>query len=113
MRDNAANSHDEMSYGVRVHLATDPDRLADIGTPFGMNPASPERCRVLELGCAGGGNLTALARKLPGSQSVKKSSRSPVHNHAARADNTMASEWRALFRSAAVDAAQSMALHAF
>jgi cyclopropane fatty-acyl-phospholipid synthase-like methyltransferase len=70
MRDNAANTYDEMPYGARVHPATHPDRLAVIGTLFGMNPAPPERCRVLELGCAGGGNLLALARERPGSRFV-------------------------------------------
>jgi SAM-dependent methyltransferase len=35
-----------------------------------MSPAPPERCRVLELGCAGGGNLIPLARRLPQSHFV-------------------------------------------
>jgi SAM-dependent methyltransferase len=70
MRDTAMDSYDEMPYVARVHPATDPDRLAVIGTLFGMAPAPPERCRVLELGCAGGGNLIAMARALPGSRFV-------------------------------------------
>jgi SAM-dependent methyltransferase len=35
-----------------------------------MNPAPPDRCHVLELGCAGGANLIALAQSLPGSRFV-------------------------------------------
>jgi hypothetical protein len=70
MRDTATNSYDEMPYGARVQPATHPDRLAVIGTLFGMKPAPPERCRVLELGCACGVNLIALARELPGSRFV-------------------------------------------
>jgi SAM-dependent methyltransferase len=66
----AKNPYDEMPYGGYVHPATHPDRLAVIGTLFGMSPAPPERCRVLELGCAGGGNLIPLAQELPGSQFV-------------------------------------------
>jgi len=49
---------------------THPDRLATIATLFGMNPAAVERCRVLELGCANGGNLIAMAEQMPGSHFV-------------------------------------------
>jgi methyltransferase-like protein/ubiquinone/menaquinone biosynthesis C-methylase UbiE len=37
---------------------------------FGMNPTSTERCRVLELGCASGGNLIPMAVTLPESEFV-------------------------------------------
>jgi methyltransferase-like protein/cyclopropane fatty-acyl-phospholipid synthase-like methyltransferase len=47
---------------------THPDRLAAVATLFGLKPRSVETCRVLELGCAGGGNLTPMAVGLPGSQ---------------------------------------------
>jgi hypothetical protein len=42
MRDSKTNSYDEMPYEARVHPATDPDRLAVIGTLFGMSPAPQE-----------------------------------------------------------------------
>ncbi len=45
-----------------------PDRLCTIGTLFGMTPAPATACRVLELGCGQGGNLTSLAMVLPESQ---------------------------------------------
>ena len=37
---------------------------------FGMDPPPAERCRVLELGCATGGNLMPMAERLPDSQFV-------------------------------------------
>ena len=43
-----------------------PDRLATLATLFGMKPAPPEHCRVLEIGCASGGNLIPLAEALTG-----------------------------------------------
>jgi len=38
-----------------------PSHLAAIGRLFGLSPADPARARVLELGCAAGGNLIPLA----------------------------------------------------
>jgi methyltransferase-like protein/SAM-dependent methyltransferase len=40
---------------------THPAHLAVIGRLFGLSPADPARARVLELGCAAGGNLIPLA----------------------------------------------------
>ena len=40
---------------------THPDRLATLATLFGLGPAAPERCRVLELGCGDAGNLVPIA----------------------------------------------------
>lgn len=36
------------------------------GRPFGLDTPDPARARVLELGCASGGNLRPLAFHLPG-----------------------------------------------
>lgn len=47
-----------------------PARLAAIGRLIGFPAASPDRCRVLELGCATGLNLLPLAERLPQSQFV-------------------------------------------
>src|SRR5262245_21587623 len=60
-------SYDEMPYPSLPMAHTHPDRLATLATLFGMSPPPPERCRVLELGCADAGNLLALAEALPGS----------------------------------------------
>ena len=42
-----------------------PARLGALGVMAGLTPASPERCRVLELGCANGANLLAMALTCP------------------------------------------------
>jgi methyltransferase-like protein/SAM-dependent methyltransferase len=47
-----------------------PDHLAAVATIFGMTPASPDRARVLELGCAGGNNIIPLAEQYPDCQFV-------------------------------------------
>jgi hypothetical protein len=44
---------------------THPDRLAVIGRLFGLACPEPSRARVLELGCAAGGNLLPIAWHLP------------------------------------------------
>ncbi len=60
------DSYDEVPYDSSPITETDPDRLAVLGRLFGLSTADPERCRVLELGCAGGGNLIPLAWRYPG-----------------------------------------------
>jgi SAM-dependent methyltransferase len=45
-----------------------PERLDALGFLFGLSPADPARCRVLELGCASGGNLIPLAFHFPQSR---------------------------------------------
>jgi methyltransferase-like protein/SAM-dependent methyltransferase len=70
MSDTLQASYDELPYVSEPRYATHPDCLATVATLFGMRPAPPDRCRHLELGCATGGNLIALAEALPGSQFV-------------------------------------------
>ncbi len=64
------DSYDDLPYPDLCHSWTHPSRLAAIATLSGMRPAPPGRCRVLELGCAGGGNLVPMADGLPGSTFV-------------------------------------------
>ena len=47
-----------------------PDYLSVIGQLFGMATAPPDHCRVLELGCASGGNLIPMAYYWPNSTFV-------------------------------------------
>jgi methyltransferase-like protein/SAM-dependent methyltransferase len=61
----AVSSYDEVPYPSQPFPQTHPDRLATLATLFGLRPAPPGRCRVLELGCASGGNLVPLALALP------------------------------------------------
>jgi methyltransferase-like protein/2-polyprenyl-3-methyl-5-hydroxy-6-metoxy-1,4-benzoquinol methylase len=63
-------TYDEVPYeGVSIS-DTHPNRLATMATIFGMSPAPVDRCRVLELACAGGGNLVPMAAGLPNSEFV-------------------------------------------
>ncbi|MGE0384757.1 MAG: methyltransferase regulatory domain-containing protein [Gammaproteobacteria bacterium] len=65
-----ANTYDLIPYDSHAFRATHPDTLSSIAALFGMEPAPPDRCRVLELGCASGGNLIPMAVALPGSTFV-------------------------------------------
>jgi SAM-dependent methyltransferase len=70
MRDPAPTSYDEIPYDSKPRYATHPDCLATLATLLGMQPAPVNRCRVLELGCATGGNLLPMAEAYPDSQFV-------------------------------------------
>ena len=65
-----ATSYDEVSYPGYAYQQTHPDRLATQATLFGMTPAPPAACRVLEIGAGDGGNLIPMALGLPGSEFV-------------------------------------------
>lgn len=70
MTDGPDNIYDEVPYPGSPFSQTHPDRLATIGALFGMQPAPVGNCRVLELGCADGGNLIPMAVALPESEFV-------------------------------------------
>jgi SAM-dependent methyltransferase len=57
--------YDEIPYESFPITETHPDRLAVIGRLFGLACPEPSRARVLELGCAAGGNLLPIAWHLP------------------------------------------------
>ncbi len=63
-------SYDEVPYPTTSHVFTHPDNLATAATLLGLKPVPVTHCRVLELGCAGGGNLIPLALSLPHSEFV-------------------------------------------
>src|SRR6476619_1779852 len=69
-RGGPATSYDEVPYESFAVFETHPDHLAVMGRLFGLTPPAVETCRVLELGCAGGGNLIPLAQVLPGGRFV-------------------------------------------
>src|SRR5262245_29299080 len=64
------NTYDEVPYESHPFAQTHPSRLFTVGTLFGLRPVPPSRCRVLELGCAAGGNLIPIAVMLPEAQVV-------------------------------------------
>ena len=55
------------AFPIKSHpfAQTHPDRLAVIATLLGMQPPPIETARVLELGCASGGNLLPMAEQFP------------------------------------------------
>lgn len=64
------DSYDIVPYSSYAYAYTHPDTLCVLGRLFGLSPAPPQRCRVLELGCASGGNLLPMAELLPDSEFV-------------------------------------------
>lgn len=67
---SVGTSYDEVPYESHPYPQSHPDRLATIATLFGMKPAPITKCRVLELGCAAGGNIIPMAASLPNSEFV-------------------------------------------
>jgi methyltransferase-like protein/trans-aconitate methyltransferase len=63
--DKAHISYDQVPYPSLSYAQSSPDRLATLATLLGLDPAPVDHCRVLELGCASGGNLIPLAYKWP------------------------------------------------
>lgn len=70
MPEVSPTSYDEIPYDSRAFSFTHPNRLATSAILAGLTPAPVERCRVLELGCAAGGNLLPMAEVLPESRFV-------------------------------------------
>jgi len=62
--------YDDIPYQSLAFADTHPDRLAVLGHIFGLKPAAIDHCRVLELGCAEGGNLIPMAYSLPSAELV-------------------------------------------
>src|SRR3954470_9529675 len=66
----ASTSYDEVPYESKPLFSTHPDCLAAAARLRGLAAAAPSSCRVLELGCAAGGNLIPMAYGLPNSHFV-------------------------------------------
>lgn len=62
----AEAAYDEVPYTAHAFPETHPARLAATATVLGLSPPTVETARILELGCARGGNLLPMARSLPG-----------------------------------------------
>ena len=61
-------AYDRVPYPSALQHRTHPDHLAALALLHGLEPAPPDRCRVLELGCSDGGNLIPMAAELQGSR---------------------------------------------
>lgn len=64
------NPYDEVPYPNYAYSYTHPDALATLATLLSLTPTPVDRCRVLELGCASGGNLIPMAHTLPDSEFI-------------------------------------------
>ena len=68
MSENTLVSYDQVPYHSGPFRQTHPSHLAVLPTLFGMAPPRIRGARVLELGCASGGNLIPMAQSFPESQ---------------------------------------------
>jgi SAM-dependent methyltransferase len=66
--DRTRAAYAEVPYPGLAFPQSHPDRLATHARLMGMKPAPPERCRMVEVGCADGGNLIPMAAALPESE---------------------------------------------
>jgi methyltransferase-like protein len=62
------NTYDEVPYPDLAFQRTHPNRTAVIAILLGLTPPNPERARILELGCAAGGNLLPMGVELPNAE---------------------------------------------
>ena len=65
MTDKIRASYDATPYDSKPISASHTEHLATIARLYGIPAASPDECRVLELGCASGGNIIPIAFRYP------------------------------------------------
>jgi len=68
MTDLLSARYDAIPYRHGAIPLSHPARIGAIAHLLGLNAAAPDRCRVLEIGCAEGMNLLPLAERLPHAQ---------------------------------------------
>ena len=85
-----AGAYSEVPYPGLAFPQTHPDRLALLAALHGLEPAPPDRARVLEVGCADGMNLVAMAAHSPGLEAVGFDLVEPALGRAATADLALA-----------------------
>ena len=64
------NVYDLVEYPSYAIPQSYPDKLAVVAAMFGMSPVSPEKARVLDVGCGSGGNLLPMATLWPDGEYV-------------------------------------------
>lgn len=64
------DSYDELPYESLPVAETQPDFLAALARLHGFEAPDPRHARILEIGCAEGGNLIPLAWRWPGAECV-------------------------------------------
>ena len=68
--DRISKTYDEVPYTSAAFTVSAPEHLRAVAHLFSLDTAAPERARVLELGCAAGGNLIPFAVRHPGAEVV-------------------------------------------
>lgn len=66
--DELSSRYDEVPYLSAAFVPSRPDNLSVVGVLAGLTAAAVKNCRVLEIGCAAGGNLLPMAQVLPDSR---------------------------------------------
>jgi methyltransferase-like protein/trans-aconitate methyltransferase len=69
MTDTVA-SYNQVPYAFYCFPESHPRRLQAVAHLFGLDAPAPAQCRVLELGCAVGGNIVPMAYSLPNAQLI-------------------------------------------
>lgn len=70
LNDRIRQSYDAFPYRSSAFAGSAPEHLRAVAYLFGLDSTPPERARVLELGCAGGGNCLPFAARWPGAEVV-------------------------------------------
>jgi len=70
MGETMISSYEELPYSRHPFATSHPDCLSAVAALYGLDAAPVTGCRVLELGCASGGNLIPMAATLPDSRFV-------------------------------------------
>ena len=65
-----ARDYEALPYSSEAYPGSHPMRTSAVARLFGMTPPPVETARVLELGCASGGNLIPMALSLPDAEFV-------------------------------------------
>jgi SAM-dependent methyltransferase len=65
VRIGGKDPYDLLPYESRPYPDTQPGQLSALAVLHGLEPAEVTRGRVLELGCASGGNIVTLAMRFP------------------------------------------------
>ncbi len=66
----SVSEYDQVPYESYPYPISQIDNLYTIGKLFGLGPVSPKQCKVLEIGCASGGNIIPMALQFPKSEFV-------------------------------------------
>ena len=67
---DATYSYDDIPYPSHPFEATHPDHIYSMAKLFSLEPTLPDDASILELGCAGGGNIIPLAVQMPNARVV-------------------------------------------